>query len=116
MRLRAAGQVQCLLYSFTRAVTTQRRYNRRMTPKALAMLTKPRGQLVYPHTNDAHLAEAVGLFASTGLRDGEAVILIMSASHCKPIRERLEREGWNLNELERPGQSVSGGAEELIPT
>ena len=116
MRLRAAGQVQCLLYSFTRAVTTQRRYNRRMTPNALAMLTKPRGHLVYPHTNDAHLAEAVGLFASTGLRDGEAVILIMSVSHCKPIRERLEREGWNLNELESTGQLVCGSAEELIPT
>jgi hypothetical protein len=88
----------------------------RMIPNALAMLTKPSGHLVYPHTSDAHLAEAVGLFASTGLREGEAVILIMSASHCEPIRERLEREGFNLQELERNGQLVRARAEELIPT
>lgn len=87
-----------------------------MRPNALAMLTKPSGHLVYPHTSDAHLAEAVGIFASTGLRDGEAVILIMSDSHCKPIRQRLEREGFNLQELERNGQLVCASAEELIPT
>jgi hypothetical protein len=87
-----------------------------MTPNALAMLTKPRGHLVYPHTDDAHLAEAVGLFASAGLRQGEAVILIMAASHCQPIRERLEREGLNLAELESTGQLVCGSAEKLIPS
>jgi hypothetical protein len=87
-----------------------------MTPKALAMLTNPSGHLVYPHTDAAHLAEAVGLFASTGLRQGQAVILIMSASHCKPIRERLQREGFNLHELESTGQIVCASAEELIPT
>jgi hypothetical protein len=80
------------------------------------MLTNPSGHLVYPHTDAAHLAEAVGLFASTGLRQGEAVILIMSASHCKPIRERLQREGFNLHELESTGQLVCASAEELIPT
>jgi len=78
------------------------------------MLTRPRGHLVYPHSNDAHLAEAVGLFASAGLREGEAVILIMAAGHCRPIRERLEREGLNLGELESSGQLVCGNAEELI--
>ncbi|HLZ90272.1 MAG TPA: MEDS domain-containing protein [Candidatus Acidoferrum sp.] len=87
-----------------------------MTPNALAMLTQPRGHLVYPHTDDAHLAEAVGLFASTGLRQGEAAILIMTAGHRKPIRERLQREGFNLRELESSGQLVCASAEELIPT
>jgi hypothetical protein len=87
-----------------------------MTPNALAMLTKPSGHLVYPHTDAAHLAEAVGLFASAGLRQGDAVILIMSASHCKPIRERLQREGYDLQELESNGQLVCASAEELIPT
>jgi MEDS: MEthanogen/methylotroph, DcmR Sensory domain len=87
-----------------------------MTPNALAMLAKPSGHLVYPHTDAAHLAEAVGLFASTGLRQGETAILIMSASHCKPIRERLQREGFNLQELESTGQLVCASAEELIPT
>lgn len=87
-----------------------------MTPNALALLSKPTGHLVYPHTSDAHLAEAVGLFASTGLRQGEAVILIMAANHCQPIRERLEREGINLQELETSGQLVCGKAEELLST
>jgi len=87
-----------------------------MTPNALAMLTNPSGHLVYPHTDDAHLAEAVGLFASAGLREGEAVILIMAASHRKPIRRRLEREGLDLQGLERTGQLVCGSAEELIQT
>lgn len=87
-----------------------------MTPNALAMLTKPSGHLVYPHTDDAHLAEAVGLFASTGLREGEAAILIMTAGHCKPIRERLQREGFNLQELESTGHLFCASAEKLIPT
>jgi hypothetical protein len=87
-----------------------------MTPNALSMLTRPSGHLVYPHTDDAHLAEAVGLFASAGFREGEAVILIMAASHSKPIRERLEREGYDLKELESNGQLVCASAEELIPT
>jgi hypothetical protein len=87
-----------------------------MTPNALAMLSKPTGHLVYPHTNSAHLAEAVGLFTSSGLREGEAVILIMAASHCQPIRERLQREGFNLQELETTGQLVCGKAEDLLLT
>lgn len=87
-----------------------------MTPNALAMLTKPSGHLVYPHTDNAHLAEAVGLFASAGLREGEAVILIMAASHCQPIRERLQREGFNLHELETTGQLICGKAEDLLST
>jgi hypothetical protein len=87
-----------------------------MTPNALSMLTRPSGHLVYPHTDDAHLAEAVGLFASSGLREGEAVILIMAANHCQPIRERLQREGFNLQELEATGQLVCGKAEDLLST
>jgi hypothetical protein len=87
-----------------------------LTPNAIAMLTNPTGHLVYTHTDDAHLAEAVGVFASAGLREGEAVILIMSASHGKPIRKRLECEGFDLRALESAGQLVCESAEELIPT
>jgi len=87
-----------------------------MTPNALAILANPRGHVVYPHTSDAHLAEAVGLFASAGLRQGEAVILIMAGQHREPIRARLEREGFDLESLESTGQLVCASAEELIPT
>jgi len=87
-----------------------------MTPKTLSILNEPIGHLVYPHTNETHLAEAVGLFTSAGLRKGEAVILIMTTAHCEPIRERLEREGFNLQELERTGQLVCEDAENLLST
>jgi hypothetical protein len=40
----------------------------------------------------------------------------MSDSHYQPIRERLEREGFNLRELESTGQLMCASAEELIPT
>ena len=85
-----------------------------MTPDALAILTNPTGHLVYPHVDDAHLVEAVGFFASAGLRQGEAVMLIMAATHRQPIRQRLGREGFNLEELESTGQLVCANAEELI--
>src|ERR1700682_5983446 len=91
-------------------------YTDSMTPNSLSLLTKPSGHLVYPHTDDAHLAEAVGLFTSAGLRRGEAVILITTAAHCEPIRERLEREGFNLKELEMTGLLVCEDAEKLLST
>jgi hypothetical protein len=50
-----------------------------MTPKTLEILTQPTGHIVYPHNNQAELVEAVSLFATSGLRNGEAVILIPSA-------------------------------------
>jgi hypothetical protein len=64
--------------------------------------------------DDAHLVEAVGFFASDGLRQGEAVMLIMAAAHRQPIRQRLGREGFNPKELESTGQLVCANAEELI--
>lgn len=91
-------------------------YTGAMTPNALSILAKPVGHIVYPHTNETHLAQAVGLFTSAGLRKGEAVILIMTAAHCEPIRQRLEQEGFNLPELERTGQLTCERAEGLLST
>jgi hypothetical protein len=87
-----------------------------MTPASLSLLAKPVGHLVYPHSSETHLAEAVGLFTSAGLRNGAAVILIMTAPHWEPIRLRLEHEGFNLPELERTGQLVCRDAEKLLST
>jgi len=111
-----ARRIQYLLYVFRRAQQRLTCIADLMIPNALAMLTKPTGHLVYPHTNAAHLAEAMGLFASAGLREGEAVILIMAASHCQPIRERLQKQGFDLHELETTGQLVCGKAEDLLLT
>jgi hypothetical protein len=85
-----------------------------MTPKTLAILIQPTGHIVYPHNNQAELIEAVSLFAKSGLQNGEAVILIMTPPHCQAIRERLEREKFDLKELEMSGQLVCKDAEALL--
>jgi hypothetical protein len=85
-----------------------------MTPRTLSILAKPTGHIVYPHNNQAELVKAVCLFTSSGLRNGEAVILIMTPPHWDAIRESLERGGFNLNELEMRGQLVCKDAETLL--
>jgi hypothetical protein len=87
-----------------------------MTPNSLSILAKPLGHIVYPHTSETHLAEAVGLFASAGLRQGESVILIATAAHRQRIQERLEREGFDSKELERTGQLTCADAHNLLST
>jgi KaiC/GvpD/RAD55 family RecA-like ATPase len=56
------------------------------------------------------------LFASAGLRKGEAVLLIMASAHCGSIRQRLESLGFDLAELEARGQLVCEDAAELLST
>jgi hypothetical protein len=85
-----------------------------MTPKTLEILTHPTGHIVYPHNNQAELVQAVSLFADSGLRNGEAVILIVTPRHCQAIRERLGRAGFNLEELEMNGRLVCKDAEALL--
>jgi len=48
------------------------------------------------------------------LRKGEAVLLVMTAAHHKPVRERLERDGFDLQPLEANGQLVSVDAKSLL--
>src|SRR5712672_473561 len=85
-----------------------------MTPKTLAILTHPTGHIVYPHNNQSELVQAVSLFATSGLRNGEAVILIMTPPHCQAIRKRLEMEGFDLKEREMSGELVCKDAEALL--
>jgi MEDS: MEthanogen/methylotroph, DcmR Sensory domain len=74
----------------------------------------PSAHIVYSYTNDAHLADAVCLFASAGLQKGEAVLLVLSASHHAPVRQGLERQGFNLAELEDTGQLTCENAKNLL--
>jgi KaiC/GvpD/RAD55 family RecA-like ATPase len=60
------------------------------------------------------VAEAVCLFASAGLRKGEAVLLVMTEAHCEPILHRLELDGFELNELWKSGQLICEEAEKLL--
>src|ERR1700694_2770746 len=74
----------------------------------------PCGHIVYPYTDEGLVGQAVSLFASAGLRDGEGVILIMSADHCESIRLRLQLEGIQPEAYERSGQLTCVTAEDLL--
>jgi hypothetical protein len=87
-----------------------------MNPSATELLTNPHpsGHIVYPYTDETHIADAVSLFAAAGLRKGEGVMLIMSSVNCGPIRERLKSLGFNLDELEASGKLVCKDAAEML--
>ncbi|HEY6393443.1 MAG TPA: MEDS domain-containing protein [Bryobacteraceae bacterium] len=89
-----------------------------MNSKGAAILANPHpcGHIVYPYTDETQVSEAVCLFASAGLRKGEAVILVMTSDHTQPIRRRLEQEGFNLRQLERAGQLICEDAKDLLST
>jgi hypothetical protein len=87
-----------------------------MNASGAAMLINPHpcGHIVYPYTDEGLVGQAVSLFASAGLRDGEGVILIVSANHCESIKVRLQVEGIDTEAYERSGQLVCLEAEKLL--
>lgn len=87
-----------------------------MNAHGAALLTHPHpcGHIVYPYTDENLVGQAVCLFASAGIRDGEGVILIMSGDHCEPIKLRLRVEGFNVEAYERSGQLTCVTTEELL--
>ena len=89
-----------------------------MNSKGVAILADPHpcGHIVYPYTDETQLAEAVCLFTGSGLRKGEAVVLVMTQAHYALIRGRLTTEGFDIPELERSGLLVCEGAENLLST
>ena len=89
-----------------------------MNRSGQTILTHPRpgGHIVYPYTDEYHFAEAVGLFATAGLRKGESALLVMEEPHCEPIRRRLQRDGLDVAELEASGQLICKNAEALLET
>lgn len=87
-----------------------------MNARGTALLVNPHpcGHIVYPYTDENLVGQAVALFASAGLRNGEGVILIMSAAHCESIRLRLDLEGIPTEAYERFGRLICVTAEELL--
>jgi len=87
-----------------------------VNPQGAAILSNPhpRGHIVYPYTDENLVGQAVCLFASAGIRDGEGVILIMTSDHCEPIRLRLQMEGFNVETYERSGQLTCVTTEDLL--
>jgi len=89
-----------------------------MNSHGAAILAHPHpcGHIVYPYTDENLVGQAVCLFASAGIRDGEGVVLIMSGDHCEPIKLRLRVEGFNVEAYERSRQLTCVTAEDLLET
>jgi hypothetical protein len=89
-----------------------------MNSAAIEILSNPQpgAHIVYPYTDEAQLAEAVCLFASTGIRKVEAVLLVLSEAHYEPVRAGLARQGLNLRDLEATGHLVCENAISLLGT
>jgi hypothetical protein len=87
-----------------------------MSPASIAILVDPdpSSHIVYPYTDEEHIAKAVGLFAGSGLRKGEAVILVMAKNHFGPVLRGLATDGFNVANLEATGQLVCCEAESLL--
>lgn len=87
-----------------------------MNSKAAAILTNPSpcGHIVYPYTDDSQVADAVCLFASAGLRNGEAVLLIMTEQHRGPVLSRLQDLGLDTESLKKSGHLVCEDAVKLL--
>lgn len=77
---------------------------------------QPSAHIVYCYNHASQLADAVSLFSTSGLKKGEAVLLILSGSHFGTVRTELCREGFNLAELEATGQLVCEDAKSLLDT
>jgi hypothetical protein len=87
-----------------------------MNANAAALLTDPHpcAHIVYPYTDEALVGQAVCLFASAGLRNGEGVILILSAENHDAYMLRLITEGHDVESLQKSGRLVCLIAEDLL--
>ena len=87
-----------------------------MNANGAAIISNPHpcGHIVYPYTDENLVEQAVSLFASAGLRDGDGVILVMTQAHWEPFRLRLTMEGFNVEAYERSEQLICRTTEELL--
>ena len=88
-----------------------------MSPRGAAILSNPHpcGHIVYPSCNEQLLAEAVSLYASSGLKHGEAVMLILSDARLQAVDHRLSSvEGFRTRDLQQSGRLVYASAEKLL--
>jgi len=87
-----------------------------MNPQASALLADPHpaGHIVYSYRDKNLVYQAVSLYASAGLRNGEAVILIMRRANYEAITGRLWQEGFDVQALQRTGRLTCLIAEEVL--
>jgi hypothetical protein len=87
-----------------------------MNSAAVAMLRDPHpcAHIVYPYTDATLVGEAVTIFASAGLRDGEGVVLILSKENYEGYRHRLVDDGHDVEGLQLSGRLICLVAEDLL--
>jgi hypothetical protein len=87
-----------------------------MTSKIASLLTNPQlhSHIVYPSTDESLIAEAVGVFASAGLKKGEAVVLVTTAPRLEVIEQHLAADGLDVKNLVKSGQLAFLEASELM--
>jgi len=77
-----------------------------MTSRTTSLLTdpEPHSHIVYPCADENLIGEAVVTFASAGLRQGDAVILLTTNRRRQLIEDRLASESFNVKNLQDTGQ------------
>jgi MEDS: MEthanogen/methylotroph, DcmR Sensory domain len=77
-----------------------------MTARTTTLLTdpEPHSHIVYPCADQKLIGEAVVTFASAGLRQGDAVILLTTKPRRELIEDRLTTESFDVKHLQDTGQ------------
>ena len=77
-----------------------------MPTKSSSLLTdaNPPSHIVYPCADENLIADAVGTFAASGLRKGDAVVLVTTELRREMIERRLKGEGFDPQAIQNSGQ------------
>jgi hypothetical protein len=88
-----------------------------MNSRTASILADPpyHSHIVCPYTDDQQLVDAVGFYTSSGLGQGEAVILMVTEAHRAAIKRFLRSDG-NVEALEASKQLWFLDAAELLST
>lgn len=62
--------------------------------------------LVQVYRDPVELAESVATFFAAGFEAAEPAVAIATEAHWPPIRARLEKRGWNVDELQASGALI----------
>jgi hypothetical protein len=74
----------------------------------------PASHIVYPYTDPDRVANAVSLYAGSGLRNGEVAIVIATEANRKGIERRLRDDGFDVDRLLAERQLVMLDAEKTL--
>src|SRR5277367_5553858 len=90
-----------------------------MNPDSIGLLTNPhpRGHLVYPYHDESTLVQVLGVYAIAGLKNGEALILVVKEEHITPIERQISSwETRNAEGLHHASNVTYAVAEGMLST